>query len=155
MRDENAREREREREEIIPSPCWSERSERAVCQEWRQDFSFPPPGPRPLLFSYLASWSLSFSSPFSVFVPLRPLSYGYGYLSRRRTLGEKSRRSNSICSLLEEPFRPREQKLIISTKRYTPLTGCIPLVKNGNPRERRRGFRFLCSRRQFPSRLTN
>lgn len=75
------RTRAREREEIIPSPCRSERSERAVCQEWRQDFSFPP-GPRPhLLFSYLASLvslslSYSFSSPFSLSVSLRPLSYG-------------------------------------------------------------------------------
>lgn len=96
MRDEKAREREREegREEIIPSRCRSERSERAVCQEWRQDFSFPP-GSRPLSSFPIwppRSFSFSFSSPFSLSVSLRPLSYGNGLtlsLSPSHSRGEE------------------------------------------------------------------
>lgn len=53
-------------------------------------------------------------------------------------------------------FRPRGTEINnLGEEARSTLTGCIPLVKDGNPRERRRGFRFLCSRRQFPSRLTN
>lgn len=152
-----ASEREREKRSSRAHAEANEASERYAKSGARISPFLPPRTSSSPLLLFGLLVSLFLSSPFSVSVPHRPLFYGNGLtlsLSPSHSRGEEP----SIQFYLQplgRPFRPREQKLIISTKRYTPLTGCIPLVKNGNPRERRRGFRFLCSRRQFPSRLTN